>query len=96
MKLEWDETKRQSNLAKHGLDFAEAMSVFRGVTFSFEDDRFEYEEYRYVTIGLLGSTVVVIAHTEQEDVVRIISMRRATGNEQRLYYQAFNEGWGEE
>ena len=96
MKFEWDETKRQINLATHGLDFAEAESVFRGVTFSLEDDRFEYGEHRFITIGLLGSTVVVMAHTEQEDVVRIISMRRATGNEQRLYYRAFAEGWGEE
>lgn len=96
MKFTWDEGKRQSNLAKHGLDFAKAESVFREVTFSFEDDRFEYGEHRFITIGLLGSTVVVMVHTEQEDMVRIISMRKATGNEQRLYYRAFAEGWGKE
>jgi uncharacterized DUF497 family protein len=96
MEFAWDETKRQTNLAKHGLDFAEAESVFRGVTFSFEDDRFEYTEHRFIAIGLLRSTVVVTAHTEKENVIRIISMRRATGNEQRLYYRAFQEEWGEE
>ena len=96
MKFAWDETKRQTNLAKHGLDFAEAESAFRGVTFSFEDDRFEYGEHRIITIGLLRRTVVVMAHTEQEEVIRTLSMRRATGNEQRLYYRAFAEGWGEE
>jgi uncharacterized DUF497 family protein len=96
MKFTWDETKRQVNLAKHGLDFAEADSVSRGVTFTVEDDRFEYGEERFITIGLLGETVVVMAHTEQDDVIRVISMRRATGNEQHLYYRAFAEGWGEE
>jgi uncharacterized DUF497 family protein len=92
----WDEARRLANLAKYGLDFAQAEYIFEGVTFSFEDERFEAGKDRFVTIGMLGSTVVVIAHTEQEDVVRIISMRRATGNEQRLYYRAFDEGWGEE
>ncbi|MGD9047755.1 MAG: BrnT family toxin [Anaerolineae bacterium] len=96
MKFAWDETKRQTNLAKHGLDFTEAESVFRGVMFSFEDDRFEYAEHRFITIGLLRSTAVVIAHKEQKDVIRSFSMRRATGNEQHLYYRAFAEEWGEE
>jgi uncharacterized DUF497 family protein len=96
VKLTWDEVKRQANLAKHGLDFAEAESVFLGVTFTFEDDRFEYMEQRFITIGSLGSTVVVMAHAEQGEVIRIISMRRATRHEQHLYYRAFVEGWGGE
>lgn len=96
MKFEWNEAKRLANLAKHGLDFAEAETVFRDVTFTFEDVRFEYGEHRFITIGMLGSTVVVMAHTEQGDVIRVISMRRATRNEQRLYYRAFSEDWGEE
>lgn len=96
MKFTWDEAKRQANLAKHGLDFAQAESVFCGVTFSLEDDRFEYGERRFITIGKLGGTVVVLAHSEQDDLICVISERRATGNEQRLYHRAFAEGWGEE
>jgi uncharacterized DUF497 family protein len=96
MKFTWDEAKRLTNLEKHGLDFAEAEIVFRGVTFSFEDDRFEYGENRFISIGMLGSAVVVIAHTEQDEEIRVISMRRATKNEQQLYYRGFAEGWGEE
>jgi uncharacterized protein len=96
MRFAWDKTKRQRNLAKHGLDFAEAVQVFRGVTFTLEDDRYEYEEHRFITIGMLGSTVVVIAHTEEEDEIRIIPMRKATRSEQSLYYRGFAEGWGEE
>ena len=89
MKFEWDETKRQTNLRDHKLDFADAEIVFTGITFTFEDDRFEYGEDRFITLGLLREMVVVIAHTERKDTVRMISMRKATKNEQRLYFENF-------
>jgi uncharacterized protein len=95
MKFTWDEVKRRTNLKTHRLDFAEAESVFRGVTFTFEDERFEYTEQRFITIGMLGGAVVVIAHTEWENKIRVISMRPATLHEQHLYYRAFAEGWDE-
>lgn len=94
MKFAWDEAKRKTNLAKHKLDFAEADIVFQGATFAFDDDGFDYEEHRFITIGMLHGIVVVIAHTEQDDLVRAISMRRATKREQALYFQAFAEGLG--
>jgi uncharacterized DUF497 family protein len=96
MKFTWDEVKRRTNLIRHGLDFARAEDVFRGVTFTFEDERFEYTDQRFITIGMLGSAVVVIAHNEWEDKVRVISMRQASRHEQHLYYRAFAEGWDEE
>jgi uncharacterized DUF497 family protein len=89
MKFEWDETKHQTNLRDHKLDFADAEIVFSGITFTFEDDRFEYGEDRFITLGLLRELVVVIAHTERNDTVRLISMRKATKNEQRLYFENF-------
>ena len=89
MKFEWDEAKRQSNLHKHHLDFADAKTVFAGATFTFEDDRFEYSEDRYITLGLLRDIVVVIAHTERAEVIRVISMRKATKNEQEIYFEGF-------
>ena len=89
MKFEWNEAKQQSNLRKHRLDFADAETVFAGATFSFEDDRFEYSEDRYITLGLLRGAVVVIAHTEREEVIRVISMRKATKNEQQVYFEGF-------
>jgi uncharacterized DUF497 family protein len=91
MKFEWDEAKRQSNLHKHRLDFTDTETVFSSVTFTFEDDRFEYDEDRFITLGLLDETVVVIAHTEREDIVRVISMRKATKNEQKLYFESFTD-----
>jgi len=89
MHFEWDEQKNQINIRKHGLDFADALAVFAGVTFTFEDDRFDYEEQRFITLGMLAGKVVVIAHTERDDKVRIISMRKATKYEQKLYFQGF-------
>lgn len=89
MKFEWDEAKQQSNLRKHRLDFTDAETVFAGATFTFEDDRFEYNEDRYITLGLLRGVVVVMAHTEREAVIRVISMRKATKNEQRVYFEGF-------
>lgn len=91
MKFEWDEAKRQTNLRRHRLDFTDARAVFSSATFTFEDDRFEYDEDRYITLGLLRGTVVVIAHSEREEVIRVISMRKATKNEQRLYIQGFTD-----
>jgi len=89
MHFEWDEQKNQFNIRKHGLDFADALAVFAGVTFTFEDDRFDYEEQRFITLGMLAGKVIVIAHTERDDKVRIISMRKATKYEQKLYFQGF-------
>ena len=89
MHFEWDEFKRQSNIQKHGIDFADAELVFNGVTLTIQDNRFDYGEQRYVTLGLLDSIVVVIAHTETDENIRIISMRKATKNEQKLFYKRF-------
>jgi uncharacterized DUF497 family protein len=86
MELTWDEEKRRSNLAKHGLDFADAEGVFRGAVFIFEDKR--HGEQRFVALGMLSEIVVVVAFTEpEEDLIRIISMRKAIRNEQQIYFE---------
>jgi len=89
MTFAWDETKHESNLAKHGLDFLDAEAVFDGPTFTFEDDRFDYEQERFITLGILRGVVVAIAHTEQNDIVRVISMRKARKYEQKIYFERF-------
>ncbi|MCA9980007.1 MAG: BrnT family toxin [Anaerolineales bacterium] len=86
MKFNWHEPKRQKTLQERGLDFAHAELVFQGATFTFEDDRYDYSEQRWVTMGLLRGQVVVIVHTEAETEIRIISMREANGNEQQLFF----------
>ncbi len=85
--IDWDQRKRQSNLKKHGFDFADADQVFDGVTFTYEDDRIAYGEQRFVTLGLLNGILVSIVHTEQSDHIRVISMRKATKHEREIYIQ---------
>jgi len=81
MNLFWHEIKRQSNLKKHGLDFADAAQVFSGPTLTVEDVSADYGEQRFNTLGLLGVTVVCICHTETDDEIRMISMRKAENHE---------------
>jgi uncharacterized protein len=83
----WDEKKRQRTLAARGLDFADAPLVFDGVIFTFEDDRQDYGEQRWVTLGMLRGRVVVVVHTESELEIRIISMREANKSEQAVYFR---------
>lgn len=86
MRFLWHEPKRQANLKKHGMDFADAERVFAGPTFTFEDGREDYSEQRWVTLGLLGAKAVVIVHIETEEEIRVISMREADKDEQLLFF----------
>ncbi|MCB2263657.1 MAG: BrnT family toxin [Candidatus Thiosymbion ectosymbiont of Robbea hypermnestra] len=86
MRFIWHEPKRQATLKKHGLDFEDAERIFSGPTFTFEDNRQDYGEQRWVTLGLLGEQVVVIVHTETKDEIRVISMREAEKDEQLLFF----------
>lgn len=72
MNIEWGESKRHRNLNKHGA----------GDIVTVEDDRWEYGETRFITIGLLNGRAVVIVHTETDQVIHLISMRKATRNEE--------------
>ena len=91
MTFDWDEAKRTGNVWKHGIDFIGVETVFDGLTVTVEDDRHAYGEQRFVTIGLLNGRVVVVVHTEREDRVRIISIRKATRNEERIYFSEIGD-----
>jgi len=82
----WHELKRKKNLHKHKLDLADAVQVFVGPTVTTEDDRYDYGEQRFNTLGLLGTTVVRISHTESEDVIRVFSMRKAEPHEIEYFF----------
>jgi uncharacterized DUF497 family protein len=87
VRFTWSEAKRESNLSKHELDFADAVPIFTGKTFTFEDTRFCYSERRYITLGLLHHLPVYIVHTENAEEIRIISFRKATRREAHLYFE---------
>jgi uncharacterized protein len=83
--FEWDRDKSAGNLAKHGISFDEAVTIFEGPVFTLEDDG-PYEEPRERSYGLLAGTVVVcVIHTERDGATRIISARKATGRERKNF-----------
>jgi uncharacterized DUF497 family protein len=87
MRFTWSDAKRKLNIEQHGLDFVDAPRVFEGPTFTYEDDRFDYSEQRFVTLGILDEFVVSIVHTETSRVIRIISLRKATKHEQAIFFK---------
>jgi len=87
MRFTWDEVKQKRNLKDHGLDFVDAKRVFEGLTFTYEDDRFRYDEQRFVTLGLFKGLPVSIVHTESEDRIHVISFRKATKRETAILFE---------
>jgi uncharacterized protein len=85
--LEWDPEKAASNLAKHGVDFREAGTVLDDpLSTTFPDPDHSDAEQRYLTIGLSASgRILVVAHTDRGDAVRLITARPATSAERRFY-----------
>lgn len=87
MRYQWDPNKAAINLRKHGVDFADAVSVFSDdFALSFEDTRFDEE--RYVVIGAdLLDRILVIVYTWRNKEVRLISARKATRRERQQYME---------
>ena len=86
MRYTSDPKKKAANLKKHGYDFDEAPLVIESASaVTFEDRRFQYDEQRFVTLGVLRGDVVAIATAETEQEIRVISMRKAQRNEKEIY-----------
>lgn len=88
MLFEWDENKEKINISKHGLDFSTAALVFRDQNRLewFDELHSDYED-RYTTIGEINGIAVVlmVVYTERGDAIRLISARKATKQERRMY-----------
>jgi type I restriction enzyme M protein len=83
---ELDENKRLANIRKHGFDFADISSIFDSDTVTVEDDRYNYGEQRFMTLAFLQGRIIAVVHTENDDLVRIISVRKASKYEQQIYF----------
>ena len=88
MELEWDEAKRENNLAKHGIDFAVASELFTDYFMERLDTRQDYGEDRWVALGMIRGVTVVLVYTEREGNLRPISLRKATAQERSIYEHA--------
>ncbi len=87
MKFEWDPKKARSNLRKHKVSFEEAATAMSDpMATTGADPDHSIGEFRYITFGISErSRLVVIAHTEQRDSIRIISARLAGKGERKIY-----------
>lgn len=91
MDYEWDETKRQSNLLKHHVDFRIAALMFEEVVYREPDLRRQYGEDRFLAIGYVGDECFVVIHTIRPGVIRLISAWKG-GHRDRRKYQALFSG----
>jgi uncharacterized protein len=83
--FEWDDKKRRSNVAKHGIDFADAKEVFHDpAAYTFTSPNLGGEP-RYVTVGSMQGTLIAVIFTVRDGAIRIISARSARRSERRIY-----------
>ena len=89
VEYEWDPEKDRINQEMRGISFAEASTVFLDpLAATVPDDRYAYEEFRFRTTGYtLTNRLIIVAHTERNDRIRIITARTVTPKERRQYEQ---------
>ena len=89
MVFRWDARKAAANLKKHGIDFHEAATVLNDtLSTTFPDEEHSSFESRFVTVGMSSrGRILVVVHTEHDNMIRLISARRATSDERRFYEQ---------
>lgn len=87
MRFRWDKLKAASNLVKHGITFEEATTVFGDpLSNAFPDPDHSMGEYRFVIVGSSEQgRILVVAHTDDGELMRIISAREATHGERKTY-----------
>lgn len=87
MRFEWSQRKNRENIRRHGIDFADAVEAFRYPMLTYLDDRADYGEDRWIGIGLICRTVVVVVYLawDESDRIRIISVRKALRHERERY-----------
>jgi len=87
VQFEWDDNKNELNIKKHGIDFKDAKDIFHYPLLTMEDTKHNYGEQRWIALGWIKSLLGVVIYIEHdEDIIRIISARKATSKE-RIYYE---------
>ncbi len=88
MKYDWDPVKDASNVRKHGFSLSEGVPALEDPNQdSWIDDRFDYGEERFVTLGMGEAQILIVVSVERDgDTIRILSVRKADGEEESWYY----------
>ena len=90
MEIEFDESKRQRNIEKHGVDLLLGALIFEGPTVEAPDTRSNYGEDRMVAIGLVDDQLFVTVYVKRGDVIRLISTRKGGRRDKRKYEDAIS------
>ncbi len=86
---EWDDAKNRENIAKHGIDFADAAQIFERPLLVRRDARQDYGgEERWIAMGQLRDVVVVMVFAFRGDRIRVISMRKANRRERKIFEES--------
>jgi uncharacterized DUF497 family protein len=90
MKFTWDKNKNTINQSKHDITFDEAKTVFNDQLYvDFYDPDHSHDEHRYIIIGVSNQKrLLLVSYTERENVIRLISARKATRKERKAYEEA--------
>ena len=95
MRFEWDETKRKTNIVKHGIDFIDVPEMFGSLMLVETDSRKEYGETRKIGFGFIRGRLIAVAFTERKpDSIRIISARKANTREETYYQETITDELG--
>ena len=89
MAFEWDPDKNAANIAKHGIDFEDAIRIFEGPVLESTDERRRYGEVRIVAFGVVEDRELAVVYTMRGGHRRIISARRAHRRERQAYREAY-------
>lgn len=91
MRFIWDDNKNKNNIQKHGIDFHDGWQIFEKPILERIDNRKEYNEERWIALGELEGAVVVLVYTYRQQEIRIISIRRASRCERKIYYSTIEK-----
>jgi uncharacterized DUF497 family protein len=94
VRFEWDEEKRTTNLAKHGIDFLDVPEIFTGPMLAGPDARKDYGESRKIGFGFIRGRLMAVVFTERAKVIRIISARKANTREEARYKETVEDELG--
>jgi hypothetical protein len=91
MAFEWDAGKNAANIAKHRIDFEDAIRIFEGPVLEKIDVRRDYGEVRVIAFGIVEGCELAVVYTLRGPRRRIISARRAHSSERKAYREAYRK-----
>ncbi|WP_428696267.1 BrnT family toxin [Stappia sp.] len=89
MQFEWDEDKRQQILKDRGVDILDAALMFENAVITKIDDRQDYGEERFISLGMADGECYVVVHTERNGNIRLITAWKGGRNDRKEYKNRF-------